>query len=550
MVCLYHRRILITIFITSFIIFSTFHKASADSVVRALESELSNCVPELCESGWYNNTVALEDQWLFKVYHNLAYQPLWVSKDGVKAEGRVLLKNLLTADIQGLVPADYNTDKIASLMDSVQPDQLARLEVALTKGFLRYTYDLSVGRNAARQAFPGLFPEAGEDQFDPNLSISQLKLSDNLQDYLRSLGPKHRYYEQLRDALADHRRIKTLGGWPEIDSGPTLHPGDTDPRVPALKKLLKIVGDLDQAHPDDQVLDPATVEAVKKYQFRHGLTADGIVGRQTRSVMNVPVDWRIEQLALNLERWRWNYQELGRKYVLVNLAGFTLKAIQDGHTELEMPVIVGKLAHESPVFSDKISYAEFNPFWNLTPQIASTETLVELRKDPNYLSANHIRLFSGWGSDAEELDPLEINWNEVSAKQMRRYKLRQDPGPWNALGTMKFVFPNRYAVYLHDTPHRELFSQPRRAFSHGCIRLSDPAGLAVFLLGGQGNNWDLEKVDEIVKSEKRKVAVLPEKIPVHLTYLTAWHDKDGQLRFSDDLYNRDKMLAEALNEIN
>jgi murein L,D-transpeptidase YcbB/YkuD len=550
MVCIHFRRIIVTICFASFIIFSAVHQASANGVSSALQSELSHCAPELCESDWYSNTVDLEDQWLFKVYQNLAFQPLWVTKDEVKTEGLVLLKNLLTADLHGLVPADYNTEKIESLMNSVEPEQLARLDIALTKGFLKYTYDLSEGRRVARQAFPELFAEAGVDLFDPNLSISQLKLSDDLHDYLLSLGPRHRYYELLRDALADHRRIKMLGGWPEIAAGTTIHPDDTDPRVSAIKKLLQMVGDLDGTNSDDQLFDPATVEAVKQYQFRHGLVADGIVGRQTRAVMNVPVEWRIEQLALNLERWRWNYQELGRKYVLVNLAGFTLKAIQDEQTKLEMPVIVGQLANESPVFSDKISYAEFNPFWNLPPQIAQKETLVQLREDPNYLAANHIRLFSSWGSDALELDPLAIDWNEISLKQIGRYKLRQDPGPWNALGTMKFVFPNRYSVYLHDTPHRDLFSEPRRAFSHGCIRLSDPSGLAVFLMGGQDNNWNLARVEELVKSDKRKVVVLPEKVPVHLTYLTAWHDKDGQLRFSDDLYNRDKMLVKALKSIN
>ena len=265
MVYIHYRRIIVTICFASFIIFCAVHQASATSVNLALESELSHCAPELCESDWYSNTVDLEDQWLFKVYQNLAFQPLWVSKDRVKTDGLVLLKNLLTADLHGLVPADYNTEKIQSLMNSAEPGQLARLDIALTKGFLRYTYDLSEGRSVAKQAFPELFAEAGADLFDPNLSISQLKLSDGLHEYLLSLGPRHRYYELLRDALADHRRIKMLGGWPEIAAGATLYSGDTDPRVPAIKKLLKMVGDLDGTNSDDQVFDSASVEAVKLY---------------------------------------------------------------------------------------------------------------------------------------------------------------------------------------------------------------------------------------------------------------------------------------------
>ncbi len=201
--------------------------------------------------------------------------------------------------------------------------------------------------------------------------------------------------------------------------------------------------------------------------------------------MNVSVETRIQQIKLNLERWRWHDQELGNKYVLVNIAGFDLKAVENDKTVLEMAIIVGKLHHESPIFSDRIRYAEFNPFWNLTPHIARTETLRHLRADPNYLAKKHIRVFSSWQKKSVELDPLKIDWHKTSPKKMNHYKFRQDPGKWNALGTMKFVFPNKYAVYLHDTPNHELFKTSRRAYSHGCIRLNDPEALAVFLMGGE-----------------------------------------------------------------
>lgn len=262
--------------------------------------------------------------------------------------------------------------------------------------------------------------------------------------------------------------------------------------------------------------------------------------------MNVSVDNRIEQIKLNLERWRWNDQSLGRKYVLVNIAGFDLKAVEDDQVILDMPVIVGKLNHESPIFSDRIRYAEFNPFWNIPPSIARTEFLRHLRDNPDYLASKHIRLFSSWQKNAVELDPLTVDWHKISSTVMNRYKLRQDPGEWNALGTMKFVFPNKYAVYLHDTPHHELFNTSNRAYSHGCIRLSDSVALAVFLMGGTTNKWDRSRVGKIVDSNKRTVVRLPEQVPVHLTYLTSWYDGNGLLHFSRDIYQRDKKLQAAL----
>lgn len=205
--------------------------------------------------------------------------------------------------------------------------------------------------------------------------------------------------------------------------------------------------------------------------------------------------------------------------------------------------------HETPIFSDEIRYVEFNPFWNLTPHIARTETLAHLRQDSGYLAEKHIRLFSSWGSDAVELDPRNIDWKTVSPRAMNRYKLRQDPGVWNALGTMKFVFPNKYSVYLHDTPNHDLFRVAKRAFSHGCIRLSDPAGLAVFLLGAQKGQWNLDKVEQVVKSGKRTIVNLAQRTPVHITYLTAWHDEEDILHFNEDLYGRDKRLLEALDSL-
>ncbi len=523
--------------------------AIAGDVEDAIFDELEHHLPELSGSQWYDETLRPEEQWLFQVYRELEFKPIWLSERSLGGEGRLLLNTLLNADLDGLVPEDYNTADITALLDSTDPQDLARLDLALTDGFLRYAHDLSEGQSRARYAFPELFAEAGFSGFDP---VDALKTAiaagsaEGLEAYFELLSPQHTYYRQLKDDLARYRTIEQRGGWPTIGPGATLHPGESDPRLDQIRQLLVTTGDLDQPLPVEDIYDPRTVDAVKRFQFRHGLSTDGVIGEQTRAAMNVPVAERIEQITLNMERWRWHDRELGDTYVLVNIAGFDLKAVRQGKLELEMPVIVGQLHHESPIFSDRIRYAEFNPYWNLTPHIARTETLRHLRSDPNYLAEKHIKLFSSWGSDAVELDPLSIDWQAVTPRQMSRYKLRQEPGKWNALGTVKFIFPNKYSVYLHDTPNHDLFSRSRRAFSHGCIRLSDPHAMAVFLLDQGSGSWDRQRVEEVVDSAKRTIVNLPERVPVHLSYLTAWHDDDGVMRFSEDIYGRDAKLMAAL----
>ncbi len=529
-----------------FMVFCLASSATGEEFDEALLNELEHHVPELASASWYGEALEVEQQWLFEVYRENGFQPFWLADTSLSEAAMVLLDTLENADQHGLVPQAYNTETITALLDASSSAERTRLDLALTDGFLRYVHDLSEGQNKARKAFPELFSEAGSPAFSPLKAFQFEGHPGGLQGYFSALGPQHHYYRQLTEALAEHRKIVELGGWPTIEDGPTLHPAESDSRVVQFRELLITTGDLERASEQGDLYDPETVAAVKRYQQRHGLSADGVIGPKTLAVMNVPVAERIEQLELNLERWRWHDRELGDTYILVNIAGFDLKAVRQNRLELEMRVIVGKLHHETPVFSDRIRYTEFNPFWNLTPHIARTETLSHLRKDPGYLAEHNIRLFSSWGSDAVELDPRTIDWQSVTPRAMNRYKLRQDPGVWNALGTMKFVFPNKYSVYLHDTPNHDLFSAANRAFSHGCIRLSDPAALAVFLLSEQKGPWDRTRVDSIVKAGKRTIVSLDQKVPVHLAYLTAWHDEEGVLHFSEDLYGRDDKLRTAL----
>ena len=321
-----------------------------------------------------------------------------------------------------------------------------------------------------------------------------------------------------------------------------------DPRVPFIRRFLSISGDLISAGvvSSEQLYTDDLVASVKRFQTRHGLEADGIIGQGTTGVMNVPVEERVLQILMNMERWRWIAHDLGSMYVLVDIVGFDLQGVVDNDVVLEMRVIVGKNHHETPVFSDTIKYVEFNPFWNITPGIARNEMLRKLRNNSGYLATKHIRLFLSWQSTASELNPKTINWDTISRRQIGHFKFRQDPGPWNALGVVKFVFPNKYSVYLHDTPAHNLFENNNRAFSHGCIRLDLPEQLAQFLLTKVDSKWTEDTIRQVVESKDRKVVRLPIPVPVHLVYQTAWIDKSGTLHFSKDLYGRDGKLKKAL----
>ncbi|MGW8195908.1 MAG: L,D-transpeptidase family protein, partial [Desulforhopalus sp.] len=280
---------------------------------------------------------------------------------------------------------------------------------------------------------------------------------------------------------------------------------------------------------------------------RHNLSPDGIVGPQTLAAINVPVEFRIRQIIVNMERYRWLERRDVTKMVAVNIAGFAAAAGKPDKFDLTMPVIVGKPYHKTPVFNDMIEYVVFNPYWSVPPSIARNEILPMQKKDPTYLQKHKMRIFRGWKPGAVELAPSSINWHTLSAKQMDQYHVRQDPGPDNALGTLKIIFPNAYNVYLHDTPAHALFSHKERALSHGCIRLSRPAEMAAWVLGGETNGWSAERVKGIVATGKQQVVTLDQPLAIYILYRTAYvRPTDDVLMFYSDIYGRDKLLMQAL----
>lgn len=523
---------------------------SQEELLQALKSQLV-CYPvDLVRVSEPKISVDSEEMCLSVIYQGLGATPLWVAPEGPTARAEVVLGFLSRADEHGLDPKDYKVDILLQLWSSRLAADLARLETNLSYGLVKYIHDISHGQLKPHEMDPELFAEAGDQNFDPLLTIKRALQASDLQRFLSNLPPHHHHYRALQTELAKYRKLAAAEPWPQIGDGESIRPGEHDPRIPALRQRLAITGELAQHAPpkDEKFFDDELVEAVKVFQKYHGLTRDGVIGQKTRAALNISARQKVDMIRINMARWRWHAHELGDKYILVNIASFNLRAYNDNSPKpvLDFPVIVGQDQHQTPVFSDTIAYLDFNPFWNVTPSIAANEELPALRKDPTHLAKRRIRLFSSWQPDAVELDSTAIDWYSVTPGRMRGYKLRQDPGPWNALGKVKFVFPNLYSVYMHDTSMPNLFQRTQRDFSHGCIRVSDPFELAVFVLENQEGGWTRERVEEVYKNNTRKVIRLSSPVPVHITYQTTWVDKDGAIHFNNDIYARDEKLLSVL----
>ncbi len=491
---------------------------------------------------------------LSRFYRRRDFQPAWIDRDGPLPPLEILTRALRHAPADGLRAMDYDfwhfeTGRGRQALFSDKPVQLtdrdlASLDVALTEVMLRYAAHLSKGR-----VRPEELPESFAGAEAPPLKDLPGELADamdenRLESFLEGLSPQHRPYRALKETFRRYRQIQADGGWPGIAEGPKLKPGDRGDRVQALRRHLTITGDLhaDAWMPDD-LFGPLLEAAVERFQRRHGLEADGIVGSRTLAALNIPVETRMIQLMLNMERWRWFPEHLGPRYVMVNIPGFQLRLVENQTDVLSMRAIVGQKSRPTPILSGRLTYLEVNPYWNIPQKIARQDLLPRIQADPDYLNRQGIQVFDSWQEDAPQLDPLEIDWQRMSEDYFP-FRLRQQPAARNALGRVKFMFPNPQSVYIHDTPGKSLFNQPQRLYSSGCVRVEEPLALAVHLLKEQ--HWDRRRLKKFIESDQNRAIVLQTPIPVHLVYFTAWTDAQGDVHFSDDIYDHDRRLLMAL----
>ena len=476
-------------------------------------------------------------------YIRRGFKPAWIENDGPAPRANQLIAAIRAARTEGLNPAVYHLAAIEEMMSSIGPvDRLnalgrtsffADLDILLTDAFLLYGSHLLSGRVNPETIHTDWIVRA--HRTDLMRSIDVALKSKQIQTTLTRLKPPHFAYTGLRDKLAAYRKSLHAGGWPTISPGPTIRPGHRGKRVETLRERLLVTGDMtpDLTKGPTDFYDEALSDAVRRYQVRHGLEPDGIAGRQTIQVMNVPAHRRVRQIELNMERWRWIPHALGNQHLFVNIADFSLSLMKDRQTRLKMRVVVGKPFRKTPVFSTNMTYLDINPYWNIPTKIAVRDILPAIRRDASFLEKLKIKVFADWSEGAPELSPDRIDWQAVGSNFFP-YKLRQEPGPKNALGRIKFIFPNKFAVYLHDTPHRFLFDETVRGFSSGCIRVEQPILLANHLLE-QRPEWTAERLADTLASGERKVLRLKETIPVHLLYLTAWIDTQGWMHFRRDI---------------
>ena len=472
---------------------------------------------------------------LINFYTGRGYQPAWLDTQGKpRPAAEELLKALDEADREGLRTADYQRAALRKRLTALQRSdgvadarRLTDFDLLFTDTFLTYSSHLLTGQLSPRKVDPdwAIKPRSR----DLARVLEDALTQDQVAEALRTLAPQAKGYVQLREMLRKYRKVEQEGGWPIVTSNA---PGKT------LRARLEASDDLSAGGKSH---DKSVAEALRRFQKRHGLAETGTVNAATLAALNVPVSERIRQIELNLERWRWMPDNLGSRYILVNIPSYKMQVFEEGKPVMESKVVVGKQERQTPSFTAKMEYLVLSPKWYVPRSIAVKDKLPQLKRNSQALARQGIRVYNNAG---QQINPGSVNWRAVSASSFN-YQLRQDAGPRNALGGIKFMFPNPYSIYLHDTPSRELFSRNQRTYSSGCIRISNPVELAEYLLK-HDPKWNKDTIKTASTSGKQRVVNLPQEVPVYLLYWTAWVDADGLLHFRDDIYQRDKPMMRAL----
>lgn len=479
----------------------------------------------------------LEGRKLSAYYPADGVVPLWITPGGPGQAARQLRDALRLAQRDGLVPASYGLDDINRYWQARTPDESACLDLLLTDAYRRYSVDVHSGRADPRDADPTWTLRA--EEFDPAVALQTANRDGTLADLLNTLPPPHNGYRRLRTALEEYRALARDGGWTPIPPGPALEPQTRHEQIALLRARLRAEGDHDVGG-DDDLYDEELAQAVKRFQYRHGLTADAVVGERTRTMLNVTPQEKTAQIRRTLERWRWLPRTFGERYILVNTAGYELEVIEHERRVLNMRAIVGTPDQATPSFTAVLQSLVINPYWNVPARIARDKLLAKQQANANYFRTRGFRLYRNGGNNAREIDPAGIDWRGVRPKDFT-YRLRQDPGPRNSMGRLAFSLPNPFDVFLHGTPESGLFARDTRTFSEGCVRIEQPMALALYTLR-QDPDWSEERIQHTIDRLRHTPLRLPEPLPVYVLYLPNWVDDAGRVHFRDDVYERDRVL--------
>ncbi len=475
------------------------------------------------------------------IYQQRGFVPLWIENNRPTSTSKAVLKKLASAQLIGLDASKYYSRLLNQLAKGKKPEHRVHFEIIMTDALYTYFDDIAHGNLRQDHASSGW--DLKEGNIDVH-SIASEFFSGNhsFRQTIDELEPHHRRYKGLLDSLHAHYVMAANGGWTEIPKGPALEFGETDSRIPLLKRRLIESGDLLESSVDDgDIFNLAVFGGLTDFQSRHGLDPDGVLGPVTTSELNIPLHKRIAQLHMNLDRWRWLTRSDTDSNIIVNVPGFDLDVTLNNQVAMNMKVVVGKPKNRTPLFSDEMEHLVVNPSWYV-PSSITRELLPKELANPGYL-AN--RRFEAISLDTEKSVPISsLDFYDKHPRNfLSSYRLRQLPGKTNALGDIKFMFPNDYSIYLHDTNAKKLFAKTQRAYSHGCIRLEKPFALAKLLLQNDGRS-DVE-IDARLGRKSTTTIVLDRKLPVHLTYQTAWLDENGKTQFRADIYGHDKRAREA-----
>ena len=478
-------------------------------------------------------------RFLPKLYEALGHQLAWKSEANVAA-----LKAAVKQSWEdGLLPSDFHEQFVNGYAASAASDAgVVEADIILSDALVRLLYQLFYGKVSPNGFDPSWNYSRPVLSDDPVKIISTALAAGEVAAVIGRAKVDHPYYKSLKATLQLYTQYDVSGGWPNIPTGPPVKRGGTDPRIVIVRKRLGVTGELqDDTSATSEVLDDKLAEALFRFQDSHGLDADGALGPKTLSELNISARERIDQIRINLERARWVLRTVGNDMVVVNIAGFYLRVVLGGNAAWTTRVIVGRPYTKTPVFTGELKHVVLNPDWTVPRSIVRGELFAKAAADPNYVAANNYVLTSASG----RIDASGVDWTQWTASTFP-YGFVQKPGPNNALGLVKFLFPNKYSVYLHDTPRRDLFGKSGRSFSHGCIRVEDPMKLAEIILG-HSLGWERGQIDKVVAAGKLLQVNLPKTIPVLLLYWTVDPQPDGSARFYQDLYGRDVRLLAALN---
>jgi murein L,D-transpeptidase YcbB/YkuD len=495
---------------------------------------------------------------LRQIYQDRQYRPLWVGVHPLPERTKELIANLCDAEREGLRPADYHLAELRRTLEQLRPslerqrpEAFAVLDLELTRRFLDYGADLLAGRLDPKVVSSEWYIRARRSAIDGTLRGAVQ--GEEFPGMLAPLRPHQPEYAELVKALAAYREILRQGGWPHVPGHTRLRRGDRGHRVAVLRRRLRITGDLAGWAGRKPIYNRAVAKAVARFQARHGIPSNGVVGAATLAALNVPVRVRVRQIQLNLERYRWLPAEFGPRYIYVNIPDYQLYAYDRGEPVLKMRVVVGDdYKNATPVFADLMTFVVFRPYWYVPQRILVREILPRIRKKRSHLVWRQFQVV-----DAKRewlvLNPRRINWSRVD---LTRIRVREKPGRTNHLGLVKFMFPNQFAVYLHDTPTRKMFNRRTRTLSHGCVWVERPVELADYVLAGQGD-WNEMKVRQAMvtahpvgqkESADGNSVTLVQPVPVYLVYLTAFV-RDGALNFRRDPYGKDREAIARLGKL-